>query len=269
MPTINNFFEKLVQVPVHYDRPPLAQYGSKGVSYKFFCEKDFEKKLNKAFDELFSLTSFMEPEVIVSAGTLVHKSGYHGMGRAFDLDGIFWKNRVFITNNYPTDKIFYLGIESIMRKHFGTVLNYNYNKAHHDHLHIDDGTAIGFNADSRSKVLYVQAALTHVLELQVAIDGVYGSETKGAISKALERMNVTGAITSKNVWLHFLTGVANMAFEKEQATMIKEKSPGEMLTELFNLIDHHLKDHPAKKTIESGLIAFANHEEIKKVWDED
>lgn len=174
MPPVNNFFKKLAGIPVHYARPPLAPYGTKGVEYKFFSEKDFEEKLNTAFSELFERAQLEKPEVITSAGAYVNKSGYHGRARAFDLDGIFWKDKVFITKNYPSDKSFYLGVEAVLRKHFGTVLNYNYNRAHQDHFHIDDGTEIGFNTASKSKVLFVQDSLSQILEIPVSVDGVYG-----------------------------------------------------------------------------------------------
>lgn len=265
MASITNYFEKLAGVPVRYGRKPLASYGSKGVPYKFHCEKDFQEMLEAAFAELFDIAGLEGPEVIVSAGTFVlNKPGYHGKGRAFDIDSIFWKNRVLITKNYPSEKRFYLGVEAVLRKHFGTVLNFLYNKAHEDHFHIDDGTPVGFNPSSRSRVLFVQAALAHVHAINVGIDGVFGPQTEGAIKQVLKNVGLTGKITSKQVWLDFLSHTAKTSFEKEKAHEEKEISPSELLSDLLELVDHHLADHPAKKTIESGIMALVNHEKIKK-----
>lgn len=269
MPSVTNFFKKLAGVAVHYARPPLAPYGTKGVEYKFFSEKDFEQKLDTAFSELFNRAGLEEPEVITSAGAYVNKTGYHGLARAFDLDGIFWKDKIFIANNYPADKSFYLGIEAVLRKHFGTVLNYNYNQAHQDHLHIDDGTAIGFNAASKSKVLFTQDALRNVLDIPVAVDGIYGPETEGGIKQALEKLNISGLITSKQVWLDFLTHIADIAFSRERDKINKDKTPAELLSDLLDLVDLHLQNHPNKKNIESAINTFANHPAIKKVWEKE
>lgn len=265
MPGITNYFKKLAGVPVHYDRPPLAQYGGRGISYKFYCDEDFQEKLEECFEEVFELSSIPKAEIILSAGAYVNKSGHHGKGRAFDLDGIIWKSRTFITTNYPTDKVFYLGIEAVLRKHFGTVLNYLYNAAHQDHFHIDDGTEVGFNASSKSRVLFVQAAITHILKNTISIDGDYGPETGIAINKALQQLDIQGIITKKEVWLQFLTKLAENAFQQERQKMEATMKPSELLANVFDLIDHHLQDHPAKKTIESAVLAFAEHEDVKGV----
>lgn len=264
---ITHFFKELAGIPVHYARPPLAPYGTKGVDYKFFTEKDFEHKLEKAFTELFERAGLKDPEVITSAGAYVNKSGYHGLGRAFDLDGIFWKDKIFITNNYPGDSQFYLGIEAVLRKYFGTVLNYNYNVAHHDHLHIDEGGIIGFNSASKSTTLFVQDALSKILGIPTTVDGVYGPQTERSIKKGLEQVGITGLITSTQVWLDFLTHLADLAFAKEREKINLKKSPSELLVNLLDLVDLHLQDHPKKKDLESAVNAFANHPNIKKVWE--
>jgi len=264
---ITNFFRELAGIPVHYARPPLAPYGTKGVEYKFFIEKDFEQKLHNSFTELFVRADLEDPQVITSAGAYVNKSGYHGLGRAFDLDGIFWKDKIFIANNYPADSHFYLGVEAVLRKHFGTVLNYNYNVAHHDHLHIDEGGVIGFNSASRSATLFVQDALSKLLDIPTAVDGVYGSQTERNIKQGLEQLNITGLITTAQVWLDFLTHLADLAFAKEREKINLKRSPSELLANLLDLVDLHLQTHPKKKDIESAINVFANHPDIKKGWE--
>lgn len=69
------------------------------------------------------------------------------------------------------------------------------------------------------------------------------------------------------MWIDFLTHIADTAFSIEKGKINQEKSPSELLTNLLDLIDLQLKDHPSKKDIESAVNAFANHEEVKKVWE--
>src|ERR1700686_1717904 len=188
-------FSSLAGVPVNYAREPVAPYGTRGRPHTFNCTPGFLLKLEVCFDELFRVSPLGQAEIITSAGTLVDKPGFHGLGRAFDLDALFWPGRDFITLRFPTDEKFYLGVEAVLRKHFGTVLNYLYNADHHGHLHADDGTEVGFVRSSKSRVLFVQAALTHVLGVPVGIDGAYGPETEGGLRTAFARLGLSGDIT--------------------------------------------------------------------------
>jgi len=169
------------------------------------------RKLEACFDELFTVSPLRRAEIITSAGAQVDKPGFHGLGRAFDLDALFWPGRDFITLHYPTDQKLYLGVEAVLRKHFGTVLNYLYNSDHHDHLHADDRSEVGFVRSSKARVLFVQAALTHVLDVPVGIDGAYGSETEGGLRRAFARLGLTGDIATREVWLEFLTRITSEA----------------------------------------------------------
>ena len=129
-----------------------------------------------------------------------------------------WSDRKFIVlddGRKAGDRKFYFGIEAILRKHFGIVLDYLYNQPHWDHFHIDDGTPINFNTSSRSKVLFLQGALVYIFGLSVGstgIDGRWGNNTKNAVNKALSKLGITGNIFTLNVWKSFLTGTAKEAF---------------------------------------------------------
>ena len=215
----NNFFTTLSGIPVHYDRfPSPNDYGTRGQPYRFYATPSFEDKLDHCFDDLWGICSNGRAELITSAGAFVDKPSFHGQGRAFDLDGIFWANRTFITfkDGYQrNDRKFYFGVEAVLRKHFGTVLDYLYNADHRDHFHVDDGSEVGFRGSSTSIVSFVQAALVYVFDLSVGasgIDGDYGSNTKAAVRQALSGLGITGDIANVNVWLQFLTGIAQTAF---------------------------------------------------------
>jgi hypothetical protein len=204
-------FSSLAGTPLHYARAPVATYGTRGRPRTFNCTPEFLLKLEACFDELFRVSPLGRAEIITTAGAFVERSGFHGRGRAFDLDALFWSGRPFITLRFPTDQKFYLGVEAVLRKHFGTVLNFLYNSDHHDHLHIDDGTAVGFVRSSKSRVLFVQAALTHVLDVPVRIDGVYDPETEGGLRTAFERLGLSGNVQNRDTWLEFLTRITREA----------------------------------------------------------
>ncbi|MEQ9486045.1 cell wall hydrolase [Coleofasciculus sp. F4-SAH-05] len=214
----SNYFTRIADVPVHYDRLSSRDYGTRGVSTRFYATTEAERKLDQCFFELWDLCPYGKAEVITSAGTWVNKRSYHGKGRAFDLDGIFWSDRTFVTlwdGHQRGDRRFYFGVEAILRKHFGTVLNYLYDAAHRDHFHLDDGTSVGFKSVFKSRVLFLQGALVHVFGISVGssgIDGKYGRDTKSALQQALSHLSITGNISNRSVWLQFLTGIANTAF---------------------------------------------------------
>jgi len=209
-----NSFRTLNGVPVQYARPPVAPYGSRGIAYDFYATQEFEDKLDACFAELEQVCPRGRPEVITSAGAWVDKEGYHGRGEAFDLDGLHWSDTKFITLDFPTERRFYLGVEAVLRKHFPTVLNYYFNQAHHDHLHLDLGHEMAFNRVRRNKVLFLQAALTHVLEIPVAIDGGWGPQTSGATTRALDELNISGQLENLDTWRQFLTAISTRAFSE-------------------------------------------------------
>jgi hypothetical protein len=259
-----NSFTSLAGVPVHYARNPVAPYGTRGRPHTFYVTGEVERKLEACFSELWEVCPHGQAEVITSAGTYVNRSGYHGLGRALDLDAIFWSDKDFITLSFPTDQRFYLGVEAIIRKHFGTVLNHLYNNAHRDHLHLDDSTEVGFVRSSRARVLFLQAALTYVFNISVIIDGVYGPQTSGAITRTLSIIGVSGSIEDRAVWLAFLSHVAETAFSSEDSASNVDDSPLTLLRKVHEVIDHELKDDSSRKTVESALNVFSDHEATRE-----
>lgn len=274
----DNSFTLLAGVPVHYDRflDPEFGYGTRGRPRRFRAEADFEQKLQDCFEELWKVCPLGKAEVITTAGAFVDKPGAHGKGRAFDLDGIFWENRTFVTlHHYVQDARFYLGIESVLRKHFGIVLNYEYNEAHRDHFHIDDISPVGFFPGHRSRVLYLQMALTYLFGRQVAIDGLVGPETNGAARELLPELGLASpdAIDTdrelhaklNDVWLELLDRGA--ATGMAMAAPVEEHSPLELLENVYTVIEDELKGSAARKRIETALTTFVDHEETAAFLD--
>ena len=262
----SNSFAELAGVPVNYDRlSPPHNYGTRGTPTRFHTTEGFQDKLEAFFSELWNLCPLGQAEVITSAGAYTAKPGYHGRGRAFDLDCIFWGERTFITSEYQTDAKLYLGIESILRKYFGTVLNYNYNASHRDHFHIDDGREVGFRR-VRSILLYTQAVLTEIYGDPVEIDGQYGSETADALHRVLPTINLQTDLSQTTNWLSFLTTTAERAFAQATSTLTDDsRNPLELLMELYGVIERELADSESRKRIETVLNRFADHQETE-VW---
>ncbi|SDX38031.1 hypothetical protein [Thiocapsa roseopersicina] len=279
----NNTFKTLGGgVPVHYDRmnPPF-HYGSKGKQFTLAAEKSLENLLDAAFAELWQKCPLGKADIILTAGAFVCKSGQHGKGRAFDCDGIWWGDRLLLTKNYRADSQAYLGVEAILRKHIGTVLNFEYNRSHEDHWHLDTGTKPGFSASSKSRVLFLQMALGKLFGRRVDVDGRVGDETRGAVRDVLEALGLATAAemstdnkTDKELarnWMAFLDAAA----ERGLATLAPpgagagapptEPDPLQLLARLHDLLKDELEDHPARKEIERAVENFAEHPEIDAV----
>ncbi len=254
-------FDNLNGVPLHYAREPIAPYGTIGKKFTFYATKSFHSKLEKCFDELFSLCPLGKPEVITTAGTFVDKPrSYHRLGRAFDLDGIFWPSKTFITINYPADRPFYLAVEAIIRKHFGTVLNYLYDQKHRDHLHIDDGTKVGFSSTSRSRILFLQVALKYLFDQPILVDGIYGSETKKAIKIVFKQKGISNTISTNSGWDDFLTRCAEIGFVES----IVLSNPLTLIESIYDIVGSENIPETTAKRIETALTTFVNNHDVKQ-----
>ncbi|MFN6956077.1 MAG: extensin family protein [Acetobacteraceae bacterium] len=211
-------FSRLADVPLHYDRFEEASgfgYGTRGKPLTFRAVEGFVDAMEALFQDLFQRVPgrFGAAEVIATAGAYVDKPGYHGLGRAFDLDALFFTKRDFVTLNFPSDPYFYLAVESVIRMHFGTVLNYDYDPAHRDHFHFDDGSAIGWKKYAKSHVVFVQNVLNHCYGMKVDVDGVFGPSSAQALGAVLSELGI-GAISNKANWLAFLDRSASEAFSR-------------------------------------------------------
>lgn len=202
-------FDRLAGVPTHYARQPVAAYGTIGKPRAFHCTDAFFIKLDRCFAELWRVCPQGQARAVVSAGAHVNKAGKHGEGRAFDLDAIHWSSKTFVTKEFNADRKFYLGVEAVLRKHFGTVLAYRYNRAHQDHFHIDDGASVGYRT-VRTVTLFVQGVCQDLLGMTFdgGVDGKSGSATRGALDKACTELGVAKPLTSAANWLAFLDAVA-------------------------------------------------------------
>jgi hypothetical protein len=254
-------FRSLAGVPLHYARRSAAEYGTQGRPYTFFGTGSFHRKLEDCFAELFQVCPYGPAEVITCAGVYVNKANsYHQKGRAFDLDALFWADRTFVTLHYPQEVAFYLAVEAILRKHFGTVLNYLYNDRHQNHLHFDDGTPVGFDKNSKSRLLFVQAVCGHLYQDPLLLDGRWGNQTREALGRTLEKMELSGNLETKEVWLAFLDTVAAKGFGQE----IPQPTPEDLLLQLYSLLNEAKLEPEQARVLTGAFTAFSTHEETVK-----
>lgn len=256
MPILGVPFTSLTGVPVHYARPPRAPYGTRGVPARWRAAPEFERKIAAAFEHLWTACPLGKANLIVSAGFAVDKPGMHGLGRAMDLDALWWDERTWVALHYPHDQPFYLAVEAVFKRYFGVVLNYLYNPDHHDHLHINDTDEPGFSPGARSEVLFVQAALTHVFGRPVHITGEYAPETAAAVRVVLGGPH---ELTNKQTWLAFLAQVTQRGF----AVVPKVKTPLDLLRDVYLVLGTELAGDERRKRLEAAVNVFANEDAVQ------
>src|SRR5918996_1587969 len=183
---VDNFAGK----PLLYDRSTPSHYGVGGIAYRPLVNPDFAAGCEACFVELvdkLDKKAGLQVTKILSGG--VNRAGtgasFHHKNRAFDFDGLLFDDGSnWVANSFPARPQLYLGIEAVLRKHFGTVLSYDYNKAHQDHFHFDNGTAVGFKQAAKSHVIFLQNVVAFAYGSRIGRDGVWGPETESAV-KAL------------------------------------------------------------------------------------
>jgi len=155
----------------------------------------------------------------------------------------------------------YLGVEAVLRKHFGTVLDWHYNQAHRDHWHVDDGTPVGYDDRSRSRVLFLQASLQQVFGHSIVVDGIAGPQTRRSSSEALRELSIEGALNTLDTWIAYLDAVAVKAFENFGPRTL---SPSDLLARIYQSLDDELGDAAQRKPIEAAVNGFAMHPDVQR-----
>ncbi|AOR77273.1 extensin family protein [Novosphingobium resinovorum] len=207
-----NYFESLAGKPVLYDRLH-DHYGKTGIPYQFHCTAETQATLELLFQDIFERSTRLgAPLRILSAGAWVSKPGQHGEGRAFDLDAIHWERTALVALNQPAQKPLYLAVQALCLKHCGTVLGYDYNAKHRDHLHVDTGRPVRFR-ETQSVTLFVQQALNTFLGHALKIDGEFGEDTATALRDALDRLGIGDVTASVADWVRFAEWICDRGLE--------------------------------------------------------
>jgi hypothetical protein len=150
---------------------------------------------------LASMRRFALPcEAILTAGSLycrcvsnTNTLSNHSFGDAIDVVGVRW-SRVggpggrlpeTIVHNFrdPGERALLRRINACLRLSFATVIDYNYNAAHHDHFHCDMNRGRGRPATGRTTMVFVQEALATVLGRRLPQTGRWDQTTQRALAE--------------------------------------------------------------------------------------
>jgi hypothetical protein len=165
--------------------------------------------------------SFGDLKRIASAGVLVDKPGFHGKGRAFDHDAWAFEH----VNIRPIDhdhnapslhrRQRYWALAALIRSHSAFVLHGEYNAAHRDHIHQDNGGPRPFTTSSEATVKLVQAICNHIFDHapKLTIDGTFGSASTTAATDAMRKVDLAGNIFDFGQWTRFLLRSGRLGFE--------------------------------------------------------
>ncbi len=203
-------------IPLLYDRSSAAHYGVGGVPFRPMVNSVFAQQCDACFSELIprlAQDAGLTVTFILSGGVSRAGQGasYHHKNRAFDFDGLLFQDGSnWVANTFPARPQLYLGLEAILRKHFGTVLSFDYNRAHEDHFHFDNGTGIGFKTAAKTHVIFLQNVIALVFGIAIGRDGVWGPETQGALGSLRTRLGI-GPISVRANWLALLDAIAQQA----------------------------------------------------------
>lgn len=122
---------------------------------------------------------------------------WHYEARALDIAWVGWKgpgpasirqasrpcNGPYEASSSVTMYRRLVAVEAGLRKWFGTVLNRNWNTAHHDHFHVDCGQSVRLDlrasSSKRSHVHFIQGCIDAFTDYRVGShDGIYSTETE-------------------------------------------------------------------------------------------
>lgn len=221
MPPTERAYPTIGGIPLRYLRtsPPLTRYYARSTSA-------FEKKLDSFSHDLARLAPASYGGLVYfgTAGAYVNKPKFHGMGRAFDLDNVRWRNvsctplRGHHIHRYRIVRRRYIGVDAVARRWFKYVLDGWYNGAHRDHLHFDDGGgALVFNVSYRSDVVFVQAAANAMMNAGLVVDGIYGPKTNRAFRTMKNRLDIPHRVsTDVAAYRRFLARLARHALRNEK-----------------------------------------------------
>ncbi len=224
--------DNLAGIPLFYDRYSSSSYGVSAVPMRPYIDNQFHASCVNCVQELSNVltNSGFTITQIWSGG--VGRSGtgrsYHHKNRAFDLDAlIFDDDSRWVADTFPQRPFLYLAIEAVLRRYFGTVLNYDYNAAHEDHFHFDNGTSVKFKRDARSHVVFLQHCLVKLFNQNIGqsgVDGVYGGDTEAALNRARRDLGIGGLSNVEN-WRNFLQACATAALESESGIVVNDGEP--------------------------------------------
>ncbi len=139
---------------------------------------------------------------LVLAGAYVCRNdgcvSLHNYGRAIDLDRVSWSNGLVSdpyfqhhASSYRRVRRRYLALDAVCRRYFRYVLDGYYNRAHTDHIHMDDSALPAVcRKESPSDAVFVQKCCNDFMGYSLLVDGVWGPATDQAFADARRRLRI-------------------------------------------------------------------------------
>jgi hypothetical protein len=190
---------------------------------KFPVDADFKAQLAKTVLVVVHRApeQFGDLQSLTSAGMFVKKpNSLHAVGRACDWD--VWKFADVTISPFKGDHASpklavrrrYWSLAALMRSNSAYVLHAEFNAAHKDHIHQDNGAMTAFDAGSGTTVKLVQALCNEVFQAEtpLRVDGVFGGKTKTALREALETLQLGTDVTRLVTWRRFLRRSGRLGF---------------------------------------------------------
>ena len=145
----------------------------------------------------------MPIEAILTAGSLycrcikgTNTLSNHSFGDAIDIVGVRWaagqsslsRSRETIVHNFrnPEQRVLLRRMNACLRLSFATVIDYNYNSAHHDHFHCDMNQGKGRILTGKTSMVFLREALMHMLKIAIPAQNAQ-------IQKALQTFSGEGS----------------------------------------------------------------------------
>jgi hypothetical protein len=205
-------------------------YEVRGATASFSYNATFYSRLETWLSFFFAHTpvAWARPGQVWTYGAYVNRrdgcTSYHNYGRAFDLSRVYatdpatgvmhkvfnarydqWRN--LTGTDLITTRKRYWATSASLHYHFKHVLTYFFNSQHHNHIHADNASSGGgnstFSTGSRAQVQHVQACCTYIWSRSIAIDGIFGPQTNGAVTAVLQRLGLSGGLGNQANWLAF------------------------------------------------------------------
>jgi hypothetical protein len=208
-------------IPIHHQDPAT---GAVAGPHRFSLGADLHIRLAAWLDFYYNHTpaEFGWPGRVVLGGG-GHAPSLHAHGRAADITRIdmfharfdigfdafngrhsWWRDQPAM----PEYRRRYWGTVAGLSMYFGRVLHYHHDRAHDDHVHVDNAAAGGaypmFSTGRRSQVMVVQAVCRYVYGQGTAIDGAWGPQTDSHSRAVLAGCGWTGGVRdSRGHWQRF------------------------------------------------------------------
>jgi hypothetical protein len=225
MPPVNEAVVETIRISELAGAPLFFVRGGDSQQTSFPAAPAFAAKLERTAKVVAGRAPdrFGRLESIASAGIFVDRPpSLHAKARACDWDVVTFADvRISPFHRDHEDpsaakRARYWSLAALIRSCSAFVLHAEFNAAHEDHIHQDDGGRFAFDRNSGTTVKLVQALCNEVFGTTPAlvVDGSFGQLSQDALRAAMDTVHVDGDIADAGTWRRFLRRSGRLGFEK-------------------------------------------------------